>query len=183
MKKKGHVLFCVFLLLVSLGALAGCGDKKGAEAAVNAAMSALVSGGGEGIPMLSLDGSTVTGFENEGLARVISGKLTYEIGEVSAKGNAASASLKITAPDTPAILREALDGLDEYSDEAFIEAMSARLGRAHDTVSFYIEVELQRVDGAWRLIPNAELTNAMTGGLLQMYEDTVRQIQNQLMGR
>lgn len=183
MKTKGQVLLCIFLLAVSLGALAGCGDKKGAEAAVNEAMSALVSGGGGDIPVLGLDGSTVTGFENEGLARIISGQLAYEIEEVSAKGNTASASLKITAPDAPAVLRETLDELDEYSDEAFIEAMSARLGRGHGTVSFDVEVELQRIDGVWHLIPNAELTNAMTGGLLQMYEDTVRMIQNQLMGR
>ena len=183
MKEKGHVLLCIFVLVVSAVLLAGCGDKKGAEAAVNEAMSALVSGGAEDIPVLALDGSTVTGFENEGLARVISGQLTYEVGEVSAKGKTASASLKITAPDTPAILQEALGELDEYSDEAFIEAMSARLGRSHDTVSFDVELELKRIDGVWYIIPNAELTNAMTGGLLQMYEDTVQQVRNRLIGR
>lgn len=183
MKTRGHVLLCIILLVVSIGALAGCGDKKGAEAAVNEAMSALVSGGNENIPILTLDGSTVNGFENEGLARVISGQLTYEVGEVSAKGKTAHASLKITAPDTPAILRETLGELDEYSDEAFIEAMSARLGRGHDTVSFDVELELKRIDGVWYLIPNAELTNAMTGGLLQMYGDTVEQIRNRLAGR
>ena len=47
---------------------------------------------------------------------------------------------------------------------------------------FTVEVELQQVDDSWYLIPSAELSNAMTGGILQAYMDQVQQIQSELMG-
>lgn len=181
MRTKKRALCWAFLAILLLGTLSGCGGQK-AEEALDAALSALVSGDSQNVPLLGLDGSPVTGFENEGLAQVISSRLQYEIKEVSAKGSKAAATVKITAPDTPGIIREVLDGMGEYDEEAFIARMAEKLEGSAPSAVFTVEVELQRVDGIWCLVPSAELSNAMTGGLLQAYVDQVRQIQSELMG-
>lgn len=192
-ERIGSVLLAVWML-VSIFALTGCSGKpKGdrsdrrkpklekAETAAEQILESLMAGD-EQIPVLAPDGTPASGGENEGLAQVITSMLEYEILSVTEEDDTATAAVRITAPDTPAILDDVLADMDVYDAEIFVERMEDALRTDSRTVEFTVEVTLQGVDGIWYLVPDGQLTNAMTGGLLQVYADQVQAIQDGLTG-
>lgn len=192
-ERIGSVLLAVWML-VSLVALSGCSGKpeedksnrrepklEKAETAMEQILESLMAGD-EQIPVLAPDGTPADGGANEGLAQVITSMLEYEILSVTEEDDTATSTVRITAPDTPAILDDVLADIDDYDVEVFVSRMEDALRTDSRTVEFTVEVTLQGVDGVWYLVPDGQLTNAMTGGLLQVYADQVQSIQDGLMG-
>lgn len=187
-ERIGSVLLAVWML-VSLVALSGCSCEPNrrepklekAETAAERILKSLVAGD-EQVPVLAPDGTPADGGANEGLAQVITGMLEYEILSVTEDDDTATATVRITAPDTPAILDDVLADMDVYDMEVFVDRMEDALRTNSKTVEFTVEVTLRGVDGVWYLVPDGQLTNAMTGGLLQVYSDQVQAIQDGLTG-
>lgn len=192
-ERIGSVLLAVWML-VPLVALSGCSGKpeedksnrrepklEKAETAMEQILESLMAGD-EQIPVLAPDGTPADGGANEGLAQVITSMLEYEILSVTEEDDTATSTVRITAPDTPAILDDVLADIDDYDVEVFVSRMEDALRTDSRTVEFTVEVTLQGVDGVWYLVPDGQLTNAMTGGLLQVYADQVQSIQDGLMG-
>ncbi len=191
-ERIGSVLLAVGML-VSMVALSGCScgpeDQSNrrepklekAETAMERILESLMAGD-EQIPVLAPDGMPADGGANEGLAQVITSMLEYEILSVTEEDDTATSTMRITAPDTPAILDDVLADIDVYDVEVFVSRMEDALRTDSRTVEFTVEVTLQGVDGIWYLVPDGQLTNAMTGGLLQVYADQVQAIQDGLMG-
>lgn len=191
MQRLGSVLLAV-LLLVS--ALSGCKGEpeedqserrepklEKAETAAEEILESLMAGEGE-IPVLTPDGTPAESGANEGLAQVITSMLEYEILSVAEEDDMAAVTVRITAPDTPAILDEVLADMDDYDAQVFEERMEDALRTDSRKVEFTVEVTLQGQDGIWYLVPDGQLSNAMTGGLLQVYADQVQAIQDELTG-
>lgn len=173
----------LFVLVSSLAMLSGCGQKtEKAEEALERALLALTEGEGQDVPLLGADGTPVTGFENQGLAREICVQLSWEIKEVSEEDGEAEIVVEIAAPDMPSIVREVLDGMEEYDQELFQERMKEALQDGPPSVSFTVELRMRYEDDTWYLIPDAQLGNAITGGLLRDYADQVQRIREDLGG-
>lgn len=165
LKRRMHCLI-LWVLLVALS-FSGCASTPAAKDTLQDTLTALVSGDGQNVSVLAPNGTPVTGIQSSGIAQIITGKVTFQIISVSEKGKTATATLSICAPDAVALMRQALADMDVYDAERFTANMSALLEGDIPTVSYEVEVTMQYVDGQWCLVPNNELSNALSGGLLQ----------------
>ena len=172
----------IFLIALVLLLCAGCARPiedetrptaaAGAETpreALEAAMEVL-SGEENDLPVFQgADGSPVSVTVNTGLAGVISRQSSYEVKSVETENGTATASLEITVPDISKLVHQALQSMDGFDEEAFAAALEALLEQNTDTKTYEVTVELTEIQGCWCIVPNAELSNALTGGLLEEY--------------
>lgn len=170
----------VFLLLaLVLIFCAGCIPNEGTdtvpngaetpEEALEIAMSVLSGGESDRPVFQGANGAPVSSSGNTGLAGAISRQTSYEVKSVETADGITTALLEITAPDMTKLVREALKGMEGFDEEAFSAALEALLERNSDTKTFTVQVELTQIQGCWCVIPNAELSNAVTGGLMEEY--------------
>lgn len=172
------------LILLVLLFCAGCIPNEGTdnitggaetpEEALEVAMSVLSGGESDRPVFQGANGSPVSSAGNTGLAAVISRQTSYEMKSVETADGTTTALLEITAPDMGKLVREALEGMEGFDEEAFTAALEALLAGNPDTKTFTVTVELTEIQGCWCIIPNDELSNAVTGGLMEEYT-TVRQ--------
>ncbi len=163
-------------LLLVLTMLFGCGrdakpkpaSKKDLEKTVTAAMGALTVGDVDEAVFLGVDGEPVSLSGNSGIAGQISAVTTYEVVSVEGEGKSGKAVLDITTADAVALVYGAIEGMDTFDQEQFLSNLENMLPNAQ-TKTFRVEVELRQVDGQWLVVMNAQLSNAITGGLLDEY--------------
>ena len=163
-------------LLLALLLLCGCGgsskprpaSKKELEKTVTAAMTALTVGEVEEPVFLGVDGEPVSLSGHSGIAGKISANTTYEVVSVEGEGKSAKAVLDITTADAVALINSAIEGMEAFDQTAFLENLENLLPNA-PTKTFRVEVQLRQVDGQWLVVMNAQLSNAITGGLLDEY--------------
>lgn len=105
---------------------------------------------------------------HSGIAGQISAGTTYEVVSVEGKGDSGKAVLDITTTDAVALVYDAIEGMETFDEAQFLANMEALLSDAQ-TKTFRVEVELRQVDGQWLVVMNAQLSNAITGGLLDEY--------------
>jgi hypothetical protein len=89
------------------------------------------------------------------------------------EGKSAKAVLDITTADAVALINSAIEGMEAFDQTAFLENLENLLPNA-PTRTFRVEVQLRQVDGQWLVVMNAQLSNAVTGGLLDEY-NAIRQ--------
>ena len=168
-------------LLLVLTLLCGCGilikpktaSKKELEKTVAAAMDALTVGDVDKAVFLSVDGEPVPLSGHKGIAAKIAAVTTYEVVSVEGEGKSAKAVLDITSADAVALINSAIEGMEAFDQTAFLENLENLLPNA-PTKTFRVEVQLRQVDGQWLVVMNAQLSNAVTGGLLDEY-NAIRQ--------
>lgn len=163
-------------LLLALSLLCGCGggsksrpaSKKQLEKTVTAAMTALTVGEVEEPVFLGVDGEPVSLSGHSGIAGKISANTTYEVVSVEGEGKTGKAVLEITTADAVKLVYEAIEGMESFDQTQFLTNLENLLPDA-PTKTFRVEVELRQVDGKWLVVMNAQLSNAITGGLLDEY--------------
>ena len=161
-------------LLLALTVLFGCGGKdkpvseKDLKKTVSAAMGALTAGDVEEAVFLGVDGEPVSLSGHSGIAGKIAALTTYEVVSVEGQGKTGKAVLDITAADAVALVYGAIEGMEAFDQTQFLTNLEAMLPDA-PTRTFRVEVQLQQVDGRWLMVMNAQLSNAITGGLLDEY--------------
>lgn len=133
---------------------------------------ALSDGRGD-IPILGADGEVVEGFENTGLAALITEYVTLDLGEPEVEGDSAFVDAIVTAPDMEKVLREA------DMAAALAERLPELLKSAPER-DFEVQLELRLLDGQWCLVASSELSNALSGGLVEMRAELLRQALEEL---
>ena len=163
-------------LLLALSLLWGCGggskskpaSKKDLEKTVTAAMTALTVGEVEEPVFLGTDGEAVSLSGHSGIAGKIAAGTTFEVVSVEGKGKSGKAVLDITTADAVTLVYSAIEGMETFDQAQFLTNLEKLLPDA-PVKTFRVEVELQQVDGRWLVVMNAQLSNAITGGLLDEY--------------
>ena len=163
-------------LLLVLTLLCGCSivikpktaSKKDLEKTVTAAMDALTVGDVDKAVFLGVDGKPVSLSGNSGIAGKISALTTYEVVSVEGEGKSGKAVLDITTADAVTLVYSAIEGMDTFDQGQFLSNLETMLPEAK-TKTFRVEVQLRQVDGQWLVVMDAQLSNAITGGLLDEY--------------
>lgn len=163
-------------LLLVLTLLCGCSivikpktaSKKDLEKTVTAAMDALTVGDVDKAVFLGVDGEPVSLSGNSGIAGKISALTTYEVVSVEGEGKSGKAVLDITTADAVTLVYSAIEGMDTFDQGQFLSNLETMLPEA-PTKTFRVEVQLRQVDGQWLVVMDAQLSNAITGGLLDEY--------------
>lgn len=168
-------------VLLALTLLCGCSivlkpkaaSKKELEKTVTAAMTALTVGEVDEAVFLGVDGEPVSLSGHKGIAAKICAGTTYEVVSVEGEGKSGKAVLDITTADAVALVYGAIEGMEVFDQARFLENLENLIPDA-PTKTFRVEVELRQVDGQWLMVMNAQLSNAVTGGLLDEY-NTIQQ--------
>ena len=139
------------------------------DQALEEALEALTNGACEKACMIGADGS-LTFPQNTGLAAILSSYSTYEIGQVKADGDKATATVTITAPDSVTILKQVMEVSDDPASEEFAQKLTEILENDPPMLDFTVEVQLQQTQEGWGIVPSFELSNALSGGLAEEYQ-------------
>lgn len=190
---------CFLLALLLVFALCGCDSNLDpdddddddddrsptvvltAEETLQEALNALTGRESEGhAVLLGADGYPAIP-QNTGIAQLLSACVTFQIKDISSKSSSATAQVKITAPDAPQLLRQAIEGMDTVEEEALYAKIETLLAQEYPTVEHTVEISLVKADESWCVVPSFELSNALTGGLTQAYMDAQQNLLSQLM--
>lgn len=184
---------CLLLALLLVFSLCGCdsglsSDKEDpsetapaltAEGALEEALDALTGGGSGRAVILGADGQPAVP-ANTGIALLLSSHVTFDVKEFSAEADTAVAKVEITAPDTAALLRKAMESGDWADPDALSAQVEALLKDGPATVEYTVDVRLVLVGENWCVVPDFALSNALTGGLTQTYMELQQELLSQL---
>ncbi|HIV24492.1 MAG TPA: hypothetical protein IAB71_01705 [Candidatus Scatomonas pullistercoris] len=97
-------------------------------------------------------------------------KITYKITDAEE----GSAKVQFFAPDVLTILETAVsEGAGDTQE--LLDALEDSLRGSFPIKEFQTELELRQVEDHWYLLPNDELNNALSGGLMEAYTDHIRE--------
>ena len=189
MRIKAMVWVVIFGL-----AVAACGGASPANT-VGSFLDALASGELEKAATLTTEGklrlqktplSQEDQEKSEELARLIFGKMQYELGDTQIEGDKATVAAAITAPDMGMILRQSIatilpmafaaafsDQTDEAKiDSLFMQFFADKLSEEDTpTVTTEVTIQLERRDGTWLIVPDDQLLSALTGRMDEAAKD------------
>ena len=195
MKKYSKMISFIIVLAMMVALLAGCGETKQAEAAVNDTLAAIKALDFETVgdhldveDIMQSGESTSSLLDTDVLTKNLFGKLEYEI--LSSKkidGSTVMVKTKITtveiAPVLDEFLAEALDYLfssilasPQPSDETisaelekiFVECLSKEDAAK---VTTEVDIKVVKVGNIWQVETSEELASALLGGYEQALED------------
>lgn len=195
MNKKQKIIFgsavaaawVVVLTLVAIFVLPNwedwfSGEKGQPEETLEAVFDVLTGKENNEPLLLGADGTPMTVSAPSGMAALISQSLRYEILEIVADGETATASVKITAPDTVELVQLSLTQMEEYSEELFLIRMEDLLTDEPPMREVTVEVELVKQDGNWYLVNSSKFSDAITGGMISRYAELQQMIRDSMAG-
>lgn len=152
-----------------------------AEEALEEALQALTGGESSGYAViLGADGYPSVP-QNTGIAQLLSSYVTFDIEDFSSKKDTATASIEISAPDAPQLLKQAVAQLETVDADSLSAQLQPLLEQGPPMIDYVVEVQLVQVDKTWCVVPSFELSNALTGGLTQAYMDAQQNLLSQLL--
>ena len=146
------------------------------EEVISIAMEGLKGQGTDEPVLLGADGTPVGIAKATGLASLITGKVHYEILSLEVTEDTAVATLSVTAPDTMALVLEALEGMERYDEAIFLERMTGLLEGKTKSLTTTVQVELLRVEDRWCMATNPDFSDAITGGMISRYVELQKAI-------
>ena len=99
----------------------------------------------------------------------IASLVEYSISKISINENEAIARIKMTAPDVYKMMKKIASGMEENNTELLFEQLAKKLNGKTPMQKYEIIVELRNVNEHWYLVPNGELANVFSGGLIEQY--------------
>ena len=195
MKKYSKMISFIIVLAMMMALLAGCGETKQAEAAVNDTLAAIKALDFETLgdhldveDIMQSGESTSSLLDTDVLMKNLFGKLEYEI--LSSKkidGSTVMVKTKITAVEIAPVLEEFLAEALDYlfssllaSPQPSDETISAELEKIfveclskEDAANVTTEVDIKvvKVGNIWQVETSEELASALLGGYDQALED------------
>lgn len=130
--------------------------------------------------VLGADGTAVAP-SNTGIAKLLSTYVTFDVESFEEHDETAEATVTITAPDTPALLKAAMEEMDGTDEEELTRCLEELLEDEPAMVTNTVEVQMVLADDTWCVVPDFALSNALTGGLTEAYIQLQQQIVNGLM--
>lgn len=112
----------------------------------------------------------------------IASLVKYKILNISSENDTASVKIKITAPDTYKMINEIASTMQEESIDALLKALNTKLDEEFPQKEFDVSADLKLINEHWYLVPNGQLTNAFTGGLIEQYFMMGQNTINELLG-
>jgi len=114
-----------------------------------------------------------------GYVKLYYDQVTFNIDEeIHNKDGTGVAKVTVTTPDMREILDEVFESIedeDDLSDENLKkfaqDEITDLLSQDHDKTKTTVEVELQRVDGEWQIVPNEDWNQAITCNMAQILRD------------
>lgn len=183
---------CLLLAVVMALSLCGCHteetdrdrEKKSsvsADKALEQAMDALTLGSEEGgAVMIGADG-TLTTPQNSGMAAILSQYVRYKVENVEEDGDNAVATLNISAPDSVTLIKQVMEKCDDPASQEFQDELVKILDNEPPMLDFSVDVQLQKTDEGWGIVPSFELSNALTGGLAAEYRKMYEQLMDGML--
>ena len=162
--KKLLIIFSTVLLLV----LSGCGNEKEIRNDVENTLNEIIApSGNNDIYIYQADISQVDTNSDTTLAHIRS-RVTYEIRDISND----KVSILFTTPDTMAILNDAVENGATDIDE-LLKSVESSLQENFQTCEYEVELGLKELNAHWYIVPNTQLENALSGGLLDAYSQII----------
>ena len=126
-------------------------------------------------------GGTPVAPSNTGIAKLLSAYVTFDVESFEENDETAVATVTVTAPDAPALLKAAMEEVGGTDEEELTRCLEALLEDDPAMVTNTVEVQLVLAEDTWCVVPDLALSNALTGGLTQAYMELQQQIYNGLM--
>lgn len=119
--------------------------------------------------------------ENNDMAEKIASLVTFEIVDTSEDSDTATAKIKLTSPDVYQMIVEIASELQEDNVETLLDMLDDNLDGDYAVREYEIAVDLKLINEHWYLIPNGELANAFSGGIVEQYSMMGQDIINKLI--
>jgi len=103
------------------------------------------------------------------ISQKLTSKTTYKIISTESSESNGTAKVKFISPDAYTMLQEAASEPDIIDVNLLLENIEIALDNKFQTVDFDVIIELKLIDGHWYLVPNEDLSNALSGGLIEKY--------------
>ena len=172
-------IYYIMLALVLLFGISGCGEKRQVEEDLTCTLDFLISGNEEKESYLYSVDIMDSGFEGEGIFKYVANKVTYKISTIENDKDKATVLIQFTTPD----IEQFLSNIPvETEEELLEEKVKEHLESEFPMKEYEVTLELKQIEEHWYLIPNAELSNVMTGGMVEWYSEMGLRVIEKLMG-
>lgn len=168
---------CIGLLLTI--SLSGC-EGVSAENDLSHTLDALRSNSLENAYLYSsgdlLPQNDFTASQNENEVNLLIKKQSsFQIQRIEVDGDNATAYVTVSAPDVLQILEQQSAFIEGQDVTALLDLVQQELEQEDfPKKEFDITATLKQVDSHWYLMPNYDLNNALSGGLLERYAQIVQ---------
>lgn len=106
---------------------------------------------------------------DDDIAEKMANKISYKISKTTLTENNATAEVVFTTPDMYTIITDTSKNTDNVDD--LIENVSDKLDGNYPEKDFNVLLDLKLVNEHWYIVPNDELSNALSGGLITYYSE------------
>lgn len=123
-----------------------------------------------------------TNIQGGEITEKIANLVEYEILDISSEEDTAKVKIKITAPNTYKMIEDIAATMQEENTDILLKTLSIKLDEEFPKKEFDVSVDLKLINEHWYLVPNGQLTNAFTGGLIEQYFMMGQNTINELLG-
>lgn len=116
----------------------------------------------------SANGDEAYAYNDEITQKIVS-SVQYSVLKISQNGEIAEAEIKFVAPDAYQMIEDIVLTMQEDNIDMLLETFSSQLDKKFPTKEFKVSVNLKLINEHWYLVPNSQLANAFSGGLIEKY--------------
>ena len=178
--KKVLLVACCFCLVISLS---GCGGSSSIKKDVSFSLNAVINGDIDDgyIYSIDLEGKSIPLLGDDALIRKICNNASFKVTKIEQQGDEeATATIKIKSPDILQMMSLIAESGEVKDVNELLSALETNLDSKFSTKEYLVDISLVLIDEHWFIIPNSELVNALSGGLVKEYLILERQMVDQL---
>ena len=180
MKKALYLVFCLYVFL----SVSACSMDNTIKKDVSSSLDAIKSGNSdEGyIYNVDLTGNRIQLIGEDALIRKICSKTTYSISKIEKQGKEkATATIIIISPDIIQMMGSIMEKNKVEDVNQLLSYLESELDSKFLSKEYSVKLSLLLINEHWFIVPNSELVNAFSGGVLKHYSIIERQMVEQLM--
>ncbi len=111
----------------------------------------------------------------------IASLVTFKIVDILEEPDTATAKVKLVSPDVYQMITEITSELQEYSVVTLLSTLEDNLDGDYAVKEYEVTVTLKLINEHWYLVPNGELANAFSGGIIEKYSTMGQEVINRLV--
>ncbi len=119
---------------------------------------------------------------NDEINKKMAGLVEYTVKSIAINGESANASVTLIAPDVYHLITEIASEMQENNVDRLLEQLDDKLDEDVPTKEYEVTVGLKLVNEHWYLVPNGELSNAFSGGIIEQYSMMGQKVIEGLLG-
>ena len=171
-----HIIKVITVFLLSVFVLSGCKNEDQMRDDINYTLKEICAGRfNNGAYIYSFENDTGNNgglINDEDINRLFLSKIKYKINSLSKENDNkhGAATITFTFPDLLGILDEAAGEMNNEADtEALLSLVAEKLQGDFEKKKQEVSVDMVYAQSHWYIIPNADLSNVLSGGLLEYY--------------